>query len=349
MTARVPDPARARLLRLLLAATVLVIAMVGVSSNQAVDVIYAVMEGATKLIHGVIPYGHLPGDVVHGDTYPILSYAAYAPVALLAPVSSTWDSVDAALGVAVLCAGLAALAVALTARAAPSAAGASDTRGLRAALTWLAFPPLLIAVSSGTTDVMLAAFLAIGVLLWRRPGASTAVLAAAGWFKLVPFALLPAWLARWRGGDARRALAAIALVSAAALALVVAVGGPAALGAMVRGVAYQADRGSPQSVWSALGIPAVQPLAEAAVLALIAGATVQVRSGRARSGPQGAAAIGTAILLGLQLSASYWTFLYVIWVVPLIAVSLLASDAEPVAVSEPAVTALGPGLIAVGA
>ena len=55
--------------------------MVGVSSFDAVDVVYAVMEGATKLIHGVLPYGHMPPGIIHGDTYPILSYALYAPLA----------------------------------------------------------------------------------------------------------------------------------------------------------------------------------------------------------------------------------------------------------------------------
>ena len=51
-------------------------------------------EGATKLIHGVLPYGHMPGDVIERDTYPLLSYALYAPIAAVAPQSS-W----AALGI----------------------------------------------------------------------------------------------------------------------------------------------------------------------------------------------------------------------------------------------------------
>ena len=60
---------RVRLLRIVVVATAVVFALVGISSPDAVDVIYAVMEGATRLIHGLLPYGHLPGDVIHGDTY----------------------------------------------------------------------------------------------------------------------------------------------------------------------------------------------------------------------------------------------------------------------------------------
>ena len=111
--------------------------MVGVSSPNAVDVIYAVMEGATRLIHGVLPYGHMPGDVIHGDTYPVLSYALYAPLAALAPVRSTWDSVDLALAASVVAGALAAAwALFITVaggrwRAAPRSAASSRRRALR--------------------------------------------------------------------------------------------------------------------------------------------------------------------------------------------------------------------------
>jgi hypothetical protein len=37
---------------------------------------------------------------VHGDDYPILSFALCVPAALRAPVNSTWPSVDAGLAVA---------------------------------------------------------------------------------------------------------------------------------------------------------------------------------------------------------------------------------------------------------
>ena len=36
------------------------------------------------------------------------------------------------------------------------------------------------------------------------------------------------------------------------------------------------------------------------------------------------AALIAAILIGLQLSADYWAFLYLAWIVPMVGVSLLA-------------------------
>jgi hypothetical protein len=331
---------RVRLLRIVVVATAVVFALVGISSPDAVDVIYAVMEGATKLIHGVLPYGHLPGDVIHGDTYPILSYALYTPLAWIAPVSSTWDSVDGALAVAVLTALASAGAVFRAAagrrgRRGQRRAPEAELAGLRAALVWLAFPPVLITVSTGTTDVVLAGFVVVAVVLWRRPSWCSAVLALGGWFKLAPFALVPLLLAPLRGRRLAGAAGAFALVSGAMIALLLAVGGIHGPGAMIRAVSYQFSRGDPQSVWSVLGLERLQPVGQAAVLALIAGAAVRLRRDPALAGDRvRIAALAAAILIGLELAADYWAFLYVIWVVPLLSLSVL-SDAVPQPRSEP--------------
>ena len=63
------------------------------------------------------PYGNLAaGELLHGDTYPLLAYLAYVPGALIAPVRDGFDSLDAALWVA-------------TAFALAAAAGAGARRG----------------------------------------------------------------------------------------------------------------------------------------------------------------------------------------------------------------------------
>ncbi len=340
---------RVRVLRLLLVALGVVVAMVAISSTDAVDVIYAVMEGATRLIHGVLPYGHLSGDVIHGDTYPILSYALYAPLALLAPVNSIWDSVDGALAVSVVAALLCAAGAYLL-----SAGGwirrrdpITEATGLRSALTFLSFPLVMVTVSTGTTDVVLGLMLCVAVVLYRRPVASTGWLAAAGWFKLAPFALIPVWLAPLRGRRLAGAIASLCAVSAAMVALLVAVDGTGGPRAMLHAISFQFSRGSPQSLWAALGIDGLQPLAQAAVLALIAGATVRFRRDPSLAeDPVRVAAICAAIMIGLQLSADYWAFLYVIWVLPTLSMSLF-SERATVPLREP-VQANGalPGLVA---
>jgi hypothetical protein len=201
--------------------------------------------------------------------------------------------------------------------------------GLRAAVAWLAFPPLLATVSTGTTDVTLAAMLAIAVLLWRRPGASTAVLTAAAWFKLAPLALLPVWLAPLRG---RRLMVALGGVLAVSLPLVLTLfwlGGSSGPMAMVHALAFQFQRSSPTSIWASPVMRPLQPLVQACVLGLIAGAAVTLRrepllaADRARI-----AALAAAIMIGLELAADYWSFLYAAWVMPLLCLSLLAA-ADP--------------------
>ncbi len=321
---------RIRWLRLAFAAIALIFLMVGLSSPFAVDVTYAVMEGATVLLHGVLPYGHMPPGILHGDTYPILSYALYTPLALIEPARSEWASVDGALAVAVgaaLGAAWAALRLAAGPRR-PSRSPEAEEAGLRSALAVLAFPAVLITASTGTTDIVLAALVGVALLLWRRPAAATGMLAVAGWFKLAPFALVPVFLAALRGRRLAAALGALAAVSAGVLALIVAVGGVQAVGEMFRAVAYQFSRGSLQSIWSALGIGWAQPIGQAGVLGLIAAATVRLwLSPTLAADPRRMAAVSAAVLLGVQLAANYWTFLYVVWVVPLLCVSLLEPGA----------------------
>ena len=231
LTPRMDPARRVRWLRGALVVIALVYVMVGVSSPDAVDVIYAVMEGATRLIHGVLPYGHLPPGIIHGDTYPILSYALYTPLALLAPVNSVWNSVDGGLGVAVLAALVAGWAVFRTTAGPRRRSGVREGRrgggGRSPGGAGLARVPVAADHRRRPAHPTLCSprCWRSPSLLWRRPTLCTGMLAAAGWFKLAPFALLPVSLAPLRGRRLVRALAAIALVSAPMLGLLFALGG----------------------------------------------------------------------------------------------------------------------------
>ncbi|HEU4703557.1 MAG TPA: glycosyltransferase 87 family protein [Conexibacter sp.] len=322
------DAQRVRILRLAVGVAAACTAMIAVSAQSTVDVGQALMEGATLLVHGTLPYGNMPGDVFHGDVYPLFSYAVYAPLALAMPVHDAWDVANGALVVAAGAAVAGAWLLArLVARDATPAGPqlAARAAGLRAALAWLTLPPLLVTVSTGTSDVLLGALLLAALLTIRRPLTSTAFVVAAGWFKVVPFALLPIWLARLRG---RRLLAALALTAgsaAIAVAALVALGGVGAPEEMLHAVAYQLERRTLHAPLELLGLDGLQPLGQAAVLALIAGATVRVRRDpELAADPVRLAALSGAVLLGLQLTGNYWTFLYLAWAVPCVLVGLHA-------------------------
>jgi hypothetical protein len=330
LTPRWSDAQRVRMLRLAVGAAALCVAAITITAEGTVDVAQALMEGATLLVHGVLPYGHMPGDVFHGDVYPLLSYATYVPLALVMPVHDVFDVANGGLIVAALAAVGGAWLLARWADRAPGAPlarghDAARAAGLRAALAWLAFPPLVVTVSSGTSDVLLAVLVLGALVLARRPLASANLMLLAGWFKLVPFALLPVWLARLRGRSLAAALAVLVASSGATLAVLLALGGSGAPATMLHAMRYQLERQSLHSLWILLGIPWLQPLGQAAVLALVAGATVRVRRDAELAGdPARLAALAAAVMLGLELVGNYWTFLYLAWILPCVVISLLA-------------------------
>src|SRR5579864_5494269 len=314
---------RRRSLRLIAAALALITFMVGVTSLHVLDVGYAVMEGATDIVHGVLPYGHIP-DILHGDTYPIASYVLYLPFAALSPVYSAWDNADATLFVAVAASLLVAWGVWRL-----SARSPSPTEGLRSAIAVLAFPPLLVTVSTGTTDVVLAAMLIVAFVLWRRPAWAAVALSGAAWFKAAPVLLLPLLLARMRRHDLVRAGAGLLAVSAAMLGILVVLGGLGAIARMLAAIGFQFTRASPHTLWALVGSVPLQQLAEAATLALVAGAAVKLRRDRLlASSRTRLAALICAVLLGLQIAASYWNYMYLVWALPFLVLALFGAPGE---------------------
>src|SRR6202008_3564461 len=100
VTGRWDGEQRLRVLRLVALACGGVLAGGGLTSAEVVDVGFAVMQGATAMLHAVLPYGHVP-SVLHGDTYPLASYLLYAPFSYLSPGNSPFDSADWTLAGAV--------------------------------------------------------------------------------------------------------------------------------------------------------------------------------------------------------------------------------------------------------
>jgi hypothetical protein len=282
-----------------IAAAAIVLAFIAVGSSGAVDVGFASTAGATLLLHGTLPYGHMPPDVVHGDTYPLLNYVLYLPAAAIAPVRDAFDDTSGALVIGLAAALLTAIAM----------------KSSRLTLAWLCFPPVAVAVAAGTNDLLLA--LAIAVAL-AYTGRSALALTAGAWIKLAPIALLPMWLVRTRG---KNLIPAAALTAALTTSLLI-LGGPGAIGDMLHALSFQFSRGTDHSAWSLLGIEALQPVAQAAVIAGIVWAAT-------RADKLNLAAATGAILAALQLSASNWTYLYVVWLFPALAFALLTCSATP--------------------
>ncbi|HEX4108044.1 MAG TPA: glycosyltransferase 87 family protein [Solirubrobacteraceae bacterium] len=316
-----------RLVGLALGAIALAFLMVTLSSSAYLDVGVACLQGATELIHGVLPYGHVT-LAFHGDTYPLLSYVAYIPGALLHPVTNAWSDLDGALYVTALAAAAAAVAI-------WRLAGRLDTGPLgrqRAVLAWLAFPPVLLSASAGTNDVVLAAVVAwVLVVAGRR--LAVLLLAIAAWVKVVPVVLLPLWLARVRRSRVLRALLPAALLSVLLCAALVAYGGPGGVVRMLSALRFQYQRGSLHVPWYLFGLRWMQPLAEAATLCLLGAGTLALRGDRefARD-PARVAALAAAVLLAVQFCGDDWSFSYLVWAYPFVAAGLFLRRSEGLSV-----------------
>jgi len=319
---------RTTLLRLVVLATMLAFAMITLTSNGYADVAAASLEGATDLLHGVLPYGHVQ-LALHGDTYPLLNYLLYVPGALWLPVSNAFSDLSGSLpttALASLLVGLALYRVAGSRELTTDDDAQRTDRRLRAMLAWFAFPPVLLAASGGSNDLLLAACLAWMLALRTRAGSSLLLLAMAVWVKLVPLILVAIWIPYRRRELTRSCIAAVAL-SVALTGLLLGVGGTGGVSAMLRALAFQFQRGSFFAPWYTFELQWLQPLAQAGVIAALLASILCLRAEpSAQRDLVRLSAIAGALLLGVQLAANYWTWSYLPWVFPFLAVALLMGE-----------------------
>ena len=85
-----------------------------------------------------------------------------------------------------------------------------------------------------------------------------------------------------------------------------------------RTIAYQAGRDSPFSVWGQVGL---EPLRIAIMVAVGVLSLLLAFRPRRKSLTQ-VAALGAALLIGAQLTAQHWFYLYIVWFFPLALVAL---------------------------
>jgi hypothetical protein len=301
--------------------------MIALASSGYTDVATASLEGATDLLHGVLPYGHIH-LALHGDTYPLLDYLLYVPGALWHPVSNAFSDPSGSLAIATaasLLTGAALYRIAGSAQIAASDEQQRTERRLRAVLAWFAFPPVLLAASGGSNDLLLAACLAWMLALRTRAGSSLLLLAMGVWVKLVPVILLAIWLPYRR--DLTRACIAPAVLSAALTGVLLALGGLSGVSSMLGAMTFQFQRGSFFAPWYTFDVGWLQPLAQAGVIAVLLAAILHLRAEpSARRDLVRMSALAGALLLGVQLAANYWTWSYLPWVLPFLAVALLTAE-----------------------
>jgi hypothetical protein len=333
---------------LLIAALFLVGLRVGlnVADSGAIDVGYAGVVGADRVVHGEPIYDNFPEDVSQGDTYGPVNYFAYVPSDLIWPWSGSWDDLPAAHGAAVLF-DLAAFGLLFLLGRRLRAGPSGERLGATLAFGWAAYPYTAYVLESNSNDSLVAALLVATLLFLARPALRGGIAALATFTKFAPVLLAPmlaTYVPSAGGADVKGprtdAVRPPAGPSAAAP-------GPAVgrfvltfIGVSVlvmlwpaidpglhtfydRTIAYQADRNSPFSIWGQA--PSLEPLRIAIIAALGTLALALAFWPRRKSLTQ-VAALGAALLIGTELVAHHWFYLYLVWFYPLLLVALATLD-----------------------
>jgi len=329
---------------LLIAALFLMGFRVGLNmaDSGVIDVGYASEVGASRIAHGEPIYDNFPADVSQGDTYGPVNYFAYVPFERIWPWSGSWDDLPAAHGAAVFF-DLAtfALLLLLGRRIRPGPAGKKLAATL--AFAWAAYPYTAFALLSNSNDTLVAMLLVATLLVLARPAARGVFAALATLAKFAPAVLVP-MLATYRpaapvaAGDppppavAKASSgaapptappAAAAFVLAFALTAFVLLLWPAIDPGLHtvydRTIAYQAGRDSPFSIWGQ--VAALEPLRLAISAAVAALALTFAFRPKEKQLFQ-VAALGAALLIGVQLTMQHWFYLYIVWFYPLLLVGM---------------------------
>ncbi|WP_158276679.1 glycosyltransferase 87 family protein [Paraconexibacter algicola] len=332
------DPARRRDVPLLVPATSLAVATIflvgfriglNVTSSNVIDVGYAGVIGAQKLVDGDPLYGTFPKDNEHGDTYGPVVYAAYVPFEQVLPWSGRWDDLPAAHAASIAF-DLAALVLLFLLGRRVRGPGL----GIALAYGWAAYPFTLYAMNSGSNDSLVTALL-LAALLAAGPARRGAAAALGGLSKFATLALVPLFaLHERRPRPVVRfglAFGACALLAMAPILL----GGESLRTMVDRTLGFQADRESPFSIWGMYELGGLQRAWQLVAVGL----ALLLPLVRRRGDTVGLAACAAAIVLALQLGVTHWFYLYLVWVAPLVLLAGLGRELVPAAAPEPATAA----------
>jgi hypothetical protein len=290
-----------------------------VVNSNVIDVGYAGVIGANKVLHDQPLYGKWPKDNSQGDTYGPVAYYAYVPFRMIFGWSGTWDDLPAAHAAAIVFDLLTLLGLYWLGRRVRG-----PTLGVVLAYAWAAYPFTLWTLSSNTNDSLVALLLVISLLVITSAPARGVVGALAGLTKFAPFALAPLLLRGVDPSPTRRQIARFVL--AFGLTVVVAML-PVILDHNWHAfwhdtISYQAGRTSPFSIWGLWGgLGVEQHLVQGATVALALAVMFVPR----RRGLIEVAALGAAILIALQLGAGYWLYSYIVWFFPFVVVALFGT------------------------
>jgi hypothetical protein len=314
-----------------------------VVDSNVIDVGYAGVIGASKIVHDKPLYGGYPADNEHGDTYGPVNYEAYVPFEQIFGWSGTWDDLPASHAAAIFFDLLATALLFLIGRRMRG-----PTLGVVLAYAWVSYPFTLFALESNSNDSLVGALVLAAVLAasYRSELALAgrgALAALAGLTKFAPLALAPLLATHGLAGlSTARRIRALALYAAAfagttALVFIPALTHDSLHTIYDRTIVYQSNRGSPFSVWGLYGLHGLERVVEIAAVVFAVAIAVVPR----RADLVGLAAACAAVIIAEQLGIEHWFYLYIPWFFGLVIVAIFgcfsySPEPPPGAASAPA-------------
>jgi hypothetical protein len=300
-----------------------------VINSNVIDVGYAGVIGADRILHDKPLYGGWPSDNANGDTYGPVNYYAYIPFRAIFGWSGTWDQLPAAHAAAIFFDLMMLLGLFLLGRRIRG-----PSLGIVLAYAWAAYPFSLFALSSNTNDTLVGLLVVIALLVVTSAPARGLAGALAGLTKFAPLALAPLLMRGIDEPPRRRSMIFYVLaygLTAIAVMLPVLLNGD--LHAFWQdSVSYQSSRVTPFSVWGLWGgLDGAHRLVEGAG----AGLAVALAFVPRRRGIVEVAALGAAVLIAVQLGLNYWLYPYIVWFFPLVIVALFVSHPQRRSLTSP--------------
>jgi hypothetical protein len=303
-----------------------------VVDSNVIDVGYSGVIGADRIGDREPIYDNFPSDDQSGDTYGPVAYYAYVPFEQVLPWSGTWDDLPAAHAASIFF-DLATMAgLFLIGRRLRRGRRGTDL-GILLCFAWAACPYTAFALESNTNDALVSLGLVAALLCLTSPIPRGITLALTSMTKFAPLALGPLFAtygATATGGLRRYARVIIPFAIAFALTVVAvsfeALQDPGLSTFWHRTLAEQGGRDSPFSVWGqdhSLGW--LQAAVKAAVVVLALVVAFRPR----RRDHVTVAALGAAVMIGMQLTVDHWFYLYIPWFLPFLLIALLAAGTIP--------------------
>jgi hypothetical protein len=305
-----------------------------VVDSNVIDVGYSGVIGADRIADHEPIYDNFPDDDQSGDTYGPVAYYAYVPFEQVLPWSGTWDDLPAAHAASIFFDLATMVGLFLIGRRLRRGRLGTEL-GVLLCFAWAACPYTAYVLESNTNDALISLGLVAALLCLTSPIARGITLGLSAMTKFAPLALGPLFAtygATASAGHWLRRYARVVIPFTIAFALTIlavcfqALEDPGLSTFWHRTIAEQGGRDSPFSIWGqdhSLG------WLQAVVKAAVVGLAVLVAFRPRRRDHVTVAALGAAVMIGMQLTVDHWFYLYIPWFLPFLLIALLASGTVP--------------------